>query len=157
MNKNPNVKKDFWNDKKNIAIVVLSILLFFCILGLGSNNSNEVEELKEKISSLEASSSNLESENTKLKQEKENLETENQKLKESSNQPQQTTENTESEKVNSTAISVQSSEDNSEIVWVGETGKKYHVQGCRTLKGKGHQITLKQALSEGRQACKVCH
>ena len=43
------------------------------------------------------------------------------------------------------------------MVWVGETGDKYHIQSCRTLKGKGHQITLQQALSEGRQACKVCH
>ena len=120
--------------------------------------------MKEKISSLEASSlnlekqnKNLESENTELKQEKENLEIENQKLKDSGSQSQQTTENAGSQKTNSTAISTQSSEDNSETVWVGETGKKYHVQGCRTLKGKGHQITLKQALSEGRQACKVCH
>ncbi len=44
-----------------------------------------------------------------------------------------------------------------EMVWVGETGTKYHYQNCRTLKGKGHQITMKQALAEGRTACKVCH
>lgn len=46
---------------------------------------------------------------------------------------------------------------NSDMVWVGETGNKYHVQTCSTLKGKGHQITLKQALQEGRQPCKRCH
>lgn len=45
----------------------------------------------------------------------------------------------------------------SEMVWVGNTGTKYHYENCRTLKGKGHQITLKQALSEGKEACKVCH
>ena len=43
------------------------------------------------------------------------------------------------------------------MVWVGETGTKYHNQGCRTLKGKGHQITMQQALAEGREPCKVCH
>ena len=43
------------------------------------------------------------------------------------------------------------------MVWVGETGTKYHYQGCRTLKGKGHQITLQQAQAEGRAPCKVCH
>lgn len=47
--------------------------------------------------------------------------------------------------------------ENSKVVWVGDTGTKYHVKGCRTLKGKGHQITLEQALKEGRQPCKVCH
>ena len=46
---------------------------------------------------------------------------------------------------------------NSQMVWVGETGTKYHNQGCSTLKGKGHQITLQQALAEGREPCKVCH
>lgn len=43
------------------------------------------------------------------------------------------------------------------MVWVGDTGNKYHYQDCRTLRGKGHQITVQQALAEGRQACKVCH
>lgn len=42
-------------------------------------------------------------------------------------------------------------------VWVGNTGHKYHKQTCPTLKGKGHKITLKEALAEGREACKVCY
>ncbi len=46
---------------------------------------------------------------------------------------------------------------NSENVWVGETGTKYHIQSCRTLRGKGHQITMFQALAEERQPCKVCY
>lgn len=45
---------------------------------------------------------------------------------------------------------------NEEMTWVGDTGTKYHRKTCRTLKGNGHQITMKQALSEGRTACKVC-
>ena len=55
------------------------------------------------------------------------------------------------------STSSNSSASNSQMVWVGNTGTKYHVQSCRTLKGKGHQITMQQALAEGRQACKVCH
>ena len=43
------------------------------------------------------------------------------------------------------------------MVWVGNTGTKYHRQDCRTLKAKGHQITMQQALAEGREACKVCY
>ena len=48
-------------------------------------------------------------------------------------------------------------DENKQFVWVGNSGTKYHNQGCRTLKGNGHQITLEKALSEGRQPCKVCH
>ena len=51
----------------------------------------------------------------------------------------------------------ESSDNKTEMVWVGETGTKYHYEDCRTLKGKGHQITLEQALAEGREPCKVCH
>lgn len=159
---NNKIKKVFWKDKKNIAIIILSTLLLFSFIALGENDntSNETNTLNSKLSNLEASIStlekenqNLENENTKLKQEKENLEIENQSLKKSSNQSQQTVVDTTTEKENTT----QSSEDKSETVWVGESGNKYHTQNCRTLKGKGHEITLQQALAEGRQACKVCH
>ena len=50
-----------------------------------------------------------------------------------------------------------SSTEKSQMVWVGETGTKYHHEDCRTLKGKGHPITLEQAKKEGRTACKVCY
>ena len=46
---------------------------------------------------------------------------------------------------------------NEQMVWVGNTGTKYHKQNCRTLKGNGHQITMQQAIAEGREACKVCY
>lgn len=46
---------------------------------------------------------------------------------------------------------------NSQMVWIGDTGTKYHKQSCRTLKGNGHQITMEQALAEGREPCKVCY
>lgn len=159
---NNKIKKVFWKDKKNIAIIILSTLLLLSFIALGENDntSNEANTLNSKLSNLEASIStlekekqDLENENTKLKQEKENLEIENQSLKESSSLSQQTVVNTTPEKENTT----QSSEDKSETVWVGESGNKYHTQNCRTLKGKGHEITLQQALAEGRQACKVCH
>ena len=49
-----------------------------------------------------------------------------------------------------------SSDDEEEMVWVGNTGNKYHKQGCGTLRGKGHKITKKAALAQGREACKKC-
>ena len=56
----------------------------------------------------------------------------------------------------SSSISTSKSDETSETVWVGKTGTKYHRQSCGTLKGKGHKITLKEALAEGREPCKVC-
>ena len=126
----------------------------------------------------------LQDENNLLKQQKEQLENEKQELTtkvtementlstQSSSIPQ--TSSTQSSTVNSnnsnasngsnsssasniSTTSTPQSNTNSQMVWVGATGSKYHNQGCGTLKGKGHQITLQQALAEGREPCKVCH
>ncbi len=42
------------------------------------------------------------------------------------------------------------------IVWVGDSGNRYHSEYCRTLKGNKHQMTLAQAKAQGRTACGVC-
>lgn len=49
------------------------------------------------------------------------------------------------------------SSNDTEMVWVGETGTKYHYKGCRSLRGKGHQITMEEAIAEGRTSCGICH
>ena len=41
-------------------------------------------------------------------------------------------------------------------VYIGKTGSKYHRQTCRTLKGNGSAISLSDAKSQGRTACKIC-
>lgn len=50
-----------------------------------------------------------------------------------------------------------SSSNSVEYVYVGNTGTKYHYQSCRTLKGKGHQITMEAAIAQGYTSCGVCH
>lgn len=45
---------------------------------------------------------------------------------------------------------------NSNMVYIGDTGNKYHNASCSTLKGNGHAISLETALSQGRTACKRC-
>ena len=42
------------------------------------------------------------------------------------------------------------------MVWIGDTGTKYHRKDCRTLRGNKYQITLDEAKAQGRTACKVC-
>lgn len=44
-----------------------------------------------------------------------------------------------------------------ESVWIGETGTKYHRSNCRTLRGNKYQITLQEAINQGREPCKVCN
>lgn len=52
----------------------------------------------------------------------------------------------------------QSQESDSEtIVYIGETGTKYHHQNCGTLKGNGRPISLEDAIEQGYTACKVCY
>lgn len=136
-----------------------------------SNLQNTIKELQEKITSLENEKiildtkiKELEEKNSTLEGDKQNLNSQIEELKKIS---QTTTSSTQVSTKNSTTSTKSSTKStpqaqpstdtNSQMVWVGNTGNKYHYQSCRTLKGNGHQITLQQALSEGREACKVCH
>lgn len=42
-------------------------------------------------------------------------------------------------------------------VYVTKSGKKYHREGCRALNGGGEKLTLDQAKTKGKTACKICH
>jgi hypothetical protein len=44
-----------------------------------------------------------------------------------------------------------------QTVYIGKTGNRYHIQSCRTLKGKGIAVTLSEAQAQGRTACGVCY
>lgn len=49
-----------------------------------------------------------------------------------------------------------SSLDTSRIVYVTETGEKYHRSDCQYLKGGSIEIYLDEATSRGYTACSVC-
>ncbi|MEI0698703.1 hypothetical protein R4K92_07200 [Brachyspira intermedia] len=42
------------------------------------------------------------------------------------------------------------------VVYITKTGKKYHLQNCRTIKGEAYKISLSEAKQKGYTACKVC-
>ena len=42
------------------------------------------------------------------------------------------------------------------IVYIAKTGKKYHLENCRTLRGEKEAIDLNEAIKNGYEACKVC-
>ena len=151
---------------KNLAIIILSFLLFISIIGQPSvtdyeNNINTlnttISKQKEIISSNQDDTIKLQNENTQLKDKIAALEKENESLKNSAQNTESKPSNTDTVPVTTTTQPKVQNNEITEMVWVGNTGTKYHIQSCGTLKGKGHQITLQQAISEGRQACKVCH
>lgn len=78
----------------------------------------------------------------------------------STQQPAETEPPVEAETNSNTSSSHSESSESSndtEMVWVGETGTKYHYKGCRSLRGKGRQITMEEAIAEGRTSCGICH
>ena len=46
--------------------------------------------------------------------------------------------------------------DAEKIVYIAKTGKKYHLENCRTLRGEKEAIDLNDAIKNGYEACKVC-
>ena len=53
-------------------------------------------------------------------------------------------------------VTVPSDSQGEETVWIGATGTKYHRYSCPTLKSTHREITLSEALAQGREPCKVC-
>jgi len=62
-------------------------------------------------------------------------------------------------KKTSTVIVPSKSTDNNQnvTVYITDTGKKYHADGCRYLSKSKHAVTLKDAKAEGYGPCSVCH
>ncbi|MBU3178575.1 hypothetical protein KPL47_19860 [Clostridium estertheticum] len=56
-----------------------------------------------------------------------------------------------------TATQQSSSENNSQMVYITKTGKKYHSAGCRYLRRSEISIKKSEAINEGYNACSVCN
>ena len=155
-----NHTKSFWKDKKNIAIIILAFLTLCFLMAYADSDSyksqEQITELENQINTLKSEVEGKNNQITDLQNSKSQLEDENANLASQVDELQKISQNTNLSSINSSEPQT-STDTNTEMVWVGETGTKYHNQNCRTLKGNGHQITLKQALSEGREPCKVCY
>ena len=44
-----------------------------------------------------------------------------------------------------------------DVVYITDTGTKYHKSSCRTLKKNKYEITKGEAIEQGCTACKVCN
>ena len=54
------------------------------------------------------------------------------------------------------AVSENKINDAEKIVYIAKTGKKYHLENCRTLRGEKEAIDLNEAIKNGYEACKIC-
>ena len=57
---------------------------------------------------------------------------------------------------NETNVSPVSYSSDSTIVYITDSGSKYHRQGCRYLSSSCHEIKLSDAISRNYSACSVC-
>ena len=64
-------------------------------------------------------------------------------------------ENLEIKNANET-ISENKINETEKIVYIAKTGKKYHLENCRTLRGEKEAIDLNEAIKNGYEACKIC-
>ena len=64
-------------------------------------------------------------------------------------------ENLEIKNANET-ISENKINETEKIVYIAKTGKRYHLENCRTLRGEKEAIDLNEAIKNGYEACKVC-
>lgn len=64
-------------------------------------------------------------------------------------------ENLEIKNANET-VSENKINETEKIVYIAKTGKKYHLENCRTLRGEKEAIDLNEAIKNGYEACKIC-
>ena len=60
-------------------------------------------------------------------------------------------------KSNTNIISTDQNTSNSNMVWIDDTGKKYHSKPTCSNMDAPYQVTLEKAISMGRDACKKCY
>ena len=64
-------------------------------------------------------------------------------------------ENLEIKNANET-VSENKINETEKIVYIAKTGKKYHLENCRTLRGEKEAIDLNEAIKNWYEVCKVC-
>ncbi len=115
----------------------------------------KINEINESIKSLENEKQKLEEEKSALEGEKQTLTTQIEELKKTSSiltERKNAKVSTSSSTVKTTAQNT-----NSAIVYVTNTGKKYHKSNCSYLKKSKIQISLSEAQSQGYTACSKCY
>lgn len=164
-------------DKNTLkTLVIAASLLLNCVLGGASytyyhhlaEQMNETASLQSQVSHLEGSVSDLQAQVDEsqpaidglkaqvasLTEEKNSLQTQVDTLKAGASSG--SSSGGSSSDSSSVPAAYSSSDDQSETVYVTDTGSKYHSAGCRYLKKSQIPMSLSEAKRQGYTACSVC-
>ncbi|WP_242003608.1 hypothetical protein [Brachyspira aalborgi] len=157
-----------------IFLIILSVLTIQC----SNETSSKSEKSKSEIEFIEDDADNfvyeeaetniIKTNETKAKiipkeNKKDEIKTETKINETKTNEIKATNENKE-DKANENleiknpngTVSENKINDIEKIVYIAKTGKKYHLENCRTLRGEKEAIDLNEAIKNGYEVCKVC-
>ena len=146
-----------------ILLIILSVLIIKC----SNEYSGESEKSKSETEFIEDDADNFvyeEAETNIIKTNETKTKSKENKISEIKTNEIKTTneskenkanENSEIKNANET-VSENKINETEKIVYIAKTGKKYHLENCRTLRGEKEAIDLNEAIKNGYEVCKVC-
>ena len=154
--------------KSILLLIILSILIIQC--SQESSNENGQSQINSEFTednqiAEEGDSFSYETETNIVKTEEKNktvvkenktTEVKTNELKNISESGETKTNEVEVKNENET-VSENKINDIEKIVYISKTGKKYHLENCRTLRGEKEAIDLNEATKNGYEACKICN
>ena len=155
-----------------LLLIILSVLIIQCSNEYsGESEKSETESIEDVadnfvyeeaetniIKTNETKSKTVYKENKKneVKTETKINETKTNEIKAANeNKENKANENSEIKNSNET-IGENKINETEKIVYIAKTGKKYHLENCRTLRGEKEAIDLNEAIKNGYEACKIC-
>lgn len=153
-----------------ILLIILSVLIIQCSNEYsGESEKSETESIEDDadnfvyeeveiniIKTNETKTTSRENKISEIKTETKINETKTNEIKATNESKEnKTNENSEIKNANET-ISENKINETEKIVYIAKTGKKYHLENCRTLRGEKEAIDLNEAIKNGYEACKIC-
>lgn len=148
-----------------IFLIILSVLIIQCSNEYsGESEKSETEFIEDDADNFvyeEAETNIIKTNETKAKiipkeNKKDEIKTETNEIKATNESKEnKANENLEIKNANET-IGENKINETEKIVYIAKTGKKYHLENCRTLRGEKEAIDLNEAIKNGYEACKVC-
>lgn len=146
-----------------ILLIILSVLIIQC----SNEYSGKSEKSKSEIEFIEDDTDNFvyeEAETNIIKTNETKTTSKENKISEIKTNEIKTTNESEENKANENleiknaneTVSENKINETEKIVYIAKTGKKYHLENCRTLRGEKEAIDLNEAIKNGYEVCKVC-
>ena len=152
-----------------LLLIILSVLIIQC----SNETSGESEKFKIETEIIEDDTDNFVYEETETniiksnktkttskENKKDEIKTETKINETKTNEIKVTNESKENENLEiknaNETVSENKINETEKIVYIAKTGKKYHLENCRTLRGEKEAIDLNEAIKNGYEVCKVC-